>query len=499
MYRITEHFMNKDRNAASRKAFDPAKLQVLLEHLGSLLPDEKERQAFYHCSQGPPPSSLRLNSLQHQSQTLLPHLRQVGESVPWCEDAFVMPESEKGLGQMFEHAMGAYYIQAKAPMLAVEVLDPQPGERVLDLCAAPGGKAIQIAARMQNSGLLLVNEMQGKRMPSLVGNLQRCGVANYLVTQTPGAMLARYFHNFFDRILVDAPCSGDGIVRKDQNMLNFWSPQSAQNLAHQQVGLLRAAYHMLRPGGTLVYSTCSLSLEENEEVLRGLLRRFDTEVEILPIDAFTGLPLPAEIAAQFPAEFSRGIRVWPHHHDTEGAFIAQLSKRVPTTSLQPEGDAATWQAQTRDDPEADAARRSIERLWNFEIPRPEGQVLTASNRHLFLQPALGPAIQRQLPYFVRGGMRVARRHKGHCYLSQQTVCQWGHLMQGPAIELNWSQLQEIFHGQPARLDQPTDLKGEVLCRFGPWTACLAIVREAGQLIEGMLPRNFFRPNLHKLV
>ncbi|MEE3257614.1 MAG: RsmB/NOP family class I SAM-dependent RNA methyltransferase, partial [Candidatus Latescibacterota bacterium] len=424
--------MNKDRNPPARKAFDPAKLQLLLEHIGRLLPDEKERQAFYSCSRTPPPASLRLNTLQTQSQELLPHLHQLGQDVPWCGGAFVFPESEKGLGQMLEHAMGAYYIQAKAPMLAVAVLAPQPGEHVLDLCAAPGGKTTQIAARMQNSGLLLVNEMQSKRMPALVGNLERCGVANYLLSQAPGAMLARYFHNFFDRILVDAPCSGDGIVRKDQNMLNYWSPTDAQRLAQQQIGLLRAAYHMLRPGGSLVYSTCSLSLEENEEVLLGLLRRFGTEVEIRPVDGVESLPLPAGLAAQFPAEFSRCIRVWPQLHDTEGAFVAHLSKRAPTESRHLVGDAATWAAQATTDPEADATRRAIEDRWSCVLPCPADQVFTLSNRHLCRQPALGPAMQKQLPYFVRGGMRVARHHKGYSYLTQQTVALWGHLMQGPS-------------------------------------------------------------------
>ena len=491
--------MNKDRNAPSRKAFDPAKLQALLEHLGRLLPDEKQRQAFYSCSQTQPPASLRLNPLQAQSQTLEPLLRQLGEPVPWCEDAFGMPESEKGLGQMLEHAMGALYVQAKAPMLAVEVLAPRPGERVLDLCAAPGGKSIQIAARMQNSGLLLLNEMRSKRMPSLVGNLERCGVANFVVSQAPGAMLARYFHNFFDRILVDAPCSGDGIVRKDKNMLNYWSSENAGHFGQQQIGLLRAAFHMLKPGGSLVYSTCSLSLEENEEVLLGLIRRYEANVEIRAIDNYENQPLPAEIAAQYPADFSRGVRVWPHHHNTEGAFVAHLCKREPTISSHRDGDAASWLPQTSCDAAADEARRAIESRWQCDLPRPPGQVYTLSSRLLTLQPALGPAIQQHLPHFVRSGMRVARHHKGYSFISQQTVALCGHLMQGPSIELNFSQLQSIFQGQLAQLDRATDLKGEVLCRFGPWTACRAIVQQGGLLLDGMLPRNFFRNNLRTLV
>ena len=490
--------MNKDRKASARKATDPARLQALLEYLGRLLPDDEQRQAFYRCSRTQPPSSLRLNSLQAQAQTLLPYLRRGGQPISWCAKGFVLPESEKGLGHMLEHAMGAYYIQAKAPMLAVEVLAPQPGERVLDLCAAPGGKTTQIAAHMQNSGLLLANEMQSKRISALVGNLERCGVANYVLSRAPGAMLARYFHNFFDRILVDAPCSGDGVVRKDQNMLNYWSPTDANRLAQVQTGLLRAAFHMLRPGGTLVYSTCSLSLEENEEVLLGLLRRYGDAVEILPIDSLEQSPLPREVAVRFPASLSHCVRIWPHTHDTEGAFVVRLSKRDPTEAKRLVGDATTWEETPACD-HADEARRSIETQWHCALPCPQDQIFTLSGRHLCLQPKLGPAIQQNLPFFVRSGMRVARHHKQHCYLTQQTVAMWGHLMRGPSVDLTWAQLQDLFQGHPVQMDQTPGLKGEILCRFGPWTASRALARDEGRLLEGMLPRTLFRSELRTLV
>lgn len=485
--------MNKQRTPPTRKAA----LQALLQYIGRLLPNDQERTAFYQCVRTPPPASLRLNALQAQARHLRPFLHQRGQSVPWCREGFAWPDGNARLGQTIEHAMGAYYVQAKAPMLAVEVLAPQPGERVLDLCAAPGGKATQIAARMQNSGLLLVNEMQRKRVPALVGNLERCGVANHVLTQAPGTLLTRYFPNFFDRVLVDAPCSGDGIVRKDQNMLAYWSPQDAQRLAQQQIGLLRAAYAMLRPGGTLVYSTCSLSLEENEEVLLGVLRRYGDEVAILPIPEAEAAerPLPAALADQFPAEFAHCVRIWPHRHNTEGAFVARLSKRAPTPSP---ADAPAWDASTTAAAAAEA-RRAIEGRWSGGLPCPADQIFTLSKRHLCRQPALGPALQAQLPYFVRSGMRAARCHKGYYYLSQQTVALWGHLMQGPSVELSWPQLQDLFKGRPIECDPPAGLKGEVFCRFGPWTACRAMAREQGRRLEGMLPRALFRANLERLM
>ena len=274
--------MNNGTALLGRKDGEPDRLQPLLDHLGLLLPDEKERRAFADCSRTPLPPSLRINPLIAQAEQLHSTLAERGHPVPWCSNGYAFPASETRLSHTVEHAAGAYYLQATAPMLAVETLAPQPGERVLDLCAAPGGKTTQLAAHMRNSGLLIANEMSKKRIPALVGNLERCGVGNAVITQAQGTMLARHFHNFFDRILVDAPCSGDGIVRKDLSMLRYWSPDDAQRQAQTQTGLLRAAFHMLRPGGTLVYSTCSLSVEENEHVLLALLQRYGDAVELLP-------------------------------------------------------------------------------------------------------------------------------------------------------------------------------------------------------------------------
>ena len=277
---------------------------------------------------------------------------------------------------------------------------------------------------------------------------------------------------------------------KDQNMLAYWSPQDAQHLAQQQKGLLRAAYQMLRPGGTLVYSTCSLSLEENEEVLLGLLRRYKEDVAILPIAEFEGPPLPDALAAQFPAEFARCVRVWPHHHDTEGAFVARLSKRAPTPSL---GDAPAWATSTTD-PAAAESRHAIEGRWSGTLPCPSDQIFTLSNRHLCRQPALGPAHPRA------SALLRPRRHEGGpppqrvpLPKSQQTVALWGHLMQGPSIELNWSQLQDLVRRVVrSTATHPRASRAKFSAAFGPWTVCRAIAKEEGRLIEGMLPRALFR-------
>lgn len=496
---IYPFIMNKETICQEGKEGEKERLKALLDYLEQLLPDASHRQAFRRCLLTSPPTSLRLNPLVAQSQLLRPFLAARGDPVPWCPDAFSLQEAESRLGHTLEFALGAFYLQAKATTLAVEALGPLPGERVLDLCAAPGGKATQIAGRLGNTGLLVANEPQRKRLPSLIGQLERCGVANAVVSKAPGTLLARYFHNYFDRVLVDAPCSGDGLMRKNQRMLRYWSVEDARRQAQLQIGLLRAAFHMLRPGGVLVYSTCSLSLEENEETLLGLWRHYPGQVEIQPIEGFTGLPLPPQLAERFPETFNRCARIWPHLHDTEGAFVARIGKKGKTCWPVQEGDAALWEEEAGTSVEAAAARTQLEAQWGFALPCPADQKLAVSGKYLCLQPQISEACRRQFPFFVRAGMRVGRCHRNHYYLSQQAIVLWGPHLRGPRLELTWDQVRSLFQGQPLSLGKSFPFKGEVLCGFGPWVVCRGLLKTDGQTLQGMVPRVHRRPDLERLI
>lgn len=495
-YAYCKIIMNKDTTLNMRKAEDrqAATLESLLTHLSRLLPEPAQHLPFRAAMLEPPPACLRLNPLIAPAR----HLHsQLSSPVPWCPEAFVLQEPENRLGRTLEYVLGTFYIQAKGPTLAVEALQPQPGERVLDLCAAPGGKATQIAAHMRNTGLLLANEPSRKRLPALIGQLERCGVANAIVSKARGSELACYFHNYFDRILLDAPCSGDGVLRKSQAILNYWSVDDARRQSQLQTGLLRAAFHMLRPGGVLVYSTCSLSLEENEQVLLNLLRRYSAQVDVLPIDIFASPPLPREIAAEFPDTFARCARVWPHLHDTEGAFIARLGKKGPTDWHRWKDDAGTWTEEGAS-PASEAAREQVETQWHFAIPCPDDHALILNKRHLCLQPRAAAAFQARYPFFVRAGMRLARHHKEHYYLTQQAVAMWGERMLAPGLNLTWEQVQTFLAGDSLSLPEPTSLKGEVLVRLDPWTICRGIIEPDGRTLRSMLPRFSRRPDLERL-
>ena len=500
--------------------------EALLAHLETILPNPGQRRDFRSHMLEPPPACVRLNSLMPQYDLMRSHMQGFGEAVPWCADAFVLPSSpQTGVGKSLEFALGCLYIQAKATTLAVEALAPEPGERVLDLAAAPGGKASQIAARMNNTGLLVANEPSSRRLSSLVGNLDRCLVHNAIFTKATGSLLARYFHNFFDRVLLDAPCSGDGILRKDQTVLEYWSVEDAIHKSGEQLGLLRAAFHMLRPGGVLVYSTCSLSTEENERVLLGLLRTYGESVEIMAIDGVElAPPLPRPVADNYPSEFGRVMRIWPHLHETEGAFVAKLTKRGETTWREVSGNASEALSSNLEEASHETAtsvtpgphdecfgavsgyngvtspidgRAYVEERWQFEMRVPPDQELAVEGRRLQLRPRGSIALQT-LPYFVRAGMRLAGIHKGHLHLTHQAVSMWGHQFRGPRIPLTWPQVLALFRGERAHRPDPADHKGEAIFCFGPWTICRGLVEAGGRTLQGFLPASLRSAQVHAL-
>ncbi|MEK6822780.1 MAG: RsmB/NOP family class I SAM-dependent RNA methyltransferase, partial [Nanoarchaeota archaeon] len=207
--------------------------------------------------------SVRVNTLKTTVDAVKKSLGKEWDmvQVPWCKEGFWVQHrgGRLDIGNTVEHALGQIYVQEAASMIPPVVLDPQPGELVLDLCAAPGSKTTQIAQYMQNRGVLVANDITADRLASLGINLQRCGVVNDIITQMHGMRDVQ-----FDRILLDAPCSGTGTIRKSLKTLRTWSINATRKMCTAQRHLLRDVWPMLKKGGTLVYSTCSLEPEEDE-------------------------------------------------------------------------------------------------------------------------------------------------------------------------------------------------------------------------------------------
>ena len=227
---------------------------------------------FIAACQRPLRRSIRVNTLKISVADFLSLVAPYGwqlTPVPWCEEGFWIErdgDDALPLGSTAEHLSGLFYIQEASSMLPVAALfadNPQP-ERVMDVAAAPGSKTTQIAARMGNAGGILANEFSASRVKVLHANISRCGISNVALTHFDGRVFGAALPEAFDAILLDAPCSGEGVVRKDADALKNWSPESNLDIAATQRELIDSAFHALRPGGTLVYSTCTLNREENQ-------------------------------------------------------------------------------------------------------------------------------------------------------------------------------------------------------------------------------------------
>ncbi|WP_083520766.1 RsmF rRNA methyltransferase first C-terminal domain-containing protein [Alicyclobacillus kakegawensis] len=249
--------------------------------------------------------------------------------VPWRDDAFLLPPGSR-LGSSPWVMSGACYIQEPSAMAVVPALDPRPGERVLDLCAAPGGKATDIARRLRGQGVLVANEPHPARVRTLVENLERAG-APALVTQALPHQLAAAVGVRFDAILVDAPCSGEGMFRKDPEARRQWQASSPASCARRQREILACALSMLRPGGRLVYSTCTFNPFENEHIVAWALDSFPVVLEDIPLwpgwepgrPEWLGDP---ELTRRFGADITRTRRLWPHKGAGEGHFVARFRR-----------------------------------------------------------------------------------------------------------------------------------------------------------------------------
>ncbi len=248
------------------------------------------------------------------------------KQIPWCEEGFWVKGDRTDLGNLTEHFLGYIYIQEAASMLPAVVLQPKPGDIVLDMCASPGSKTTQMASMMENTGLIVANDISGARMKPLGINLQRSGITNVAVTVMHGQQF-RTRGIFFDKILVDAPCSGTGTIRRNTETLQMWNAGMIKRLSATQKSLAETAFSILKEGGEMVYSTCSVEPEEDEEVIDWLLSKFpaaSAEKIILPIKKSE--PMTEFEGKRYSGEVKKCLRIFPQDNNTEGFFVAKIRK-----------------------------------------------------------------------------------------------------------------------------------------------------------------------------
>ena len=335
--------------------------QAFLERMEKQLGEEFP--AYMQSLERPRAVALRLNPLKGEK----PDLPFAKDPIPWEPmGCYYDPQSRPGLHPY--HEAGVYYLQEASAMSAVALLDPKPGEKICDLCAAPGGKSTQIAGRLAGEGFLLCNEWSPKRAKILSRNIERMGIANALVTNEHPQVLANKYAGFFDRVLIDAPCSGEGMFRKEEAAVTDWSVETVQMCARRQAEILHSGAALVRPGGRLVYSTCTFAPEENEETVIAFLKKHPEFV-------------PETVEAPWFTPSGAGMfRLLPHKLLGEGHFVAVLRKM--------DGDEETVTLQAGEK----TPKQWTEFAKEMDIKLPEGKLISFG-QSLYWSPVQMPEVR----------------------------------------------------------------------------------------------------------
>lgn len=296
---------------------------------------EKGAKEFFEISYTKTPTSVRCNTLKISTK----ELKKRFDSYKWkttqpfkeFQEVFIIKNTEPGeIGNSKEHLLGYFYVQEISSMLPILTLQPKPDEIILDLCASPGSKTTQAAALMENTGTIIANEVSLGRIGILNSNIERCGITNTIITRKEGTALCSALLKKtklrFDKILVDAPCSGEGTLRKSPKTFEMWNPNMIKKIAKTQKRLASSALQLLKVGGILVYSTCTLAPEEDEMIVGFLIKNFDIEIEQIKLPLKFRCGVCTWEGETLSPELKKCLRLYPQDNDTDGFFVTKIKK-----------------------------------------------------------------------------------------------------------------------------------------------------------------------------
>ena len=286
----------------------------------------EEYKEYLKCFDEPRHYGLRVNTAKISVEDFLKIAPWPLEQVPWIRNGFYYDGDVVQPAKHPYYFAGLYYLQEPSAMTPADRLPVEPGDRVLDVCAAPGGKATELGAKLNGTGVLAANDLSSSRAKGLLKNLELFGIGNVLVLSEEPGKLVPYFREYFDKILIDAPCSGEGMFRKDRKMVRAWEEHGPEYFSKIQRSIVTQAAQMLRPGGMMLYSTCTFSPKENEQTIEYLLQEYP-EFEICEMEGYEGFSegIPAAAEEQDEA-LRRTVRIFPHRMKGEGHFLALLRK-----------------------------------------------------------------------------------------------------------------------------------------------------------------------------
>ncbi|KJY82468.1 RNA methyltransferase RsmF [Vibrio galatheae] len=452
----------------------------------SILPQQLNMEDFIAACQRPLRKSLRVNTLKISVADFIERAKDKGwqlEPVPWCKTGFWIEadESVVPLGNTAEHMSGLFYIQEASSMMPVSALFAQNSQftSVLDMAAAPGSKTTQIAAEMNNHGVLVANEFSASRVKVLHANVERCGVRNAALSNYDGRVFGGWLPEQFDAVLIDAPCSGEGTVRKDADAMKNWSKASVLSISDTQKDLIESAFHALKPGGVMVYSTCTLSIEENQQVCHHLKQVFADQVEF---ESLTDL-FPHADKALTAEGF---LHIFPQVYDCEGFFVARIRKLGSVDAPKVKKRLGKFPFEKASAKLQADIQSQLKAALDIDFPQDTSVWLRDKDVWLFpnaLEPMLGEF------RFSRMGIKIAETHKKGYRWQHQVATTLATGNEATAVVLSVDDAREWFMGRDVRPENVTG-SGEVIVKLA--NDVIGLGKWVGNRIKNGLPRELVR-------
>lgn len=435
--------------------------QQFIDDVASYLPAHLTLDDFINACRKPLRKSVRVNTLKMSVEEFKLAAEQKGwqlTQIPWCKDGFWLErpadeENALALGNTDLHLSGAMYVQEASSMLPPMALKESlvDAKHVLDMASAPGSKTSQLAALMNNQGVLVANELSSSRLKVLSATLKRMGVGNCALSHFDGIVFGDYMFECFDSILLDAPCSGEGTVRKDADALKNWSIESNIDIAKVQKALIKSAFYALKPGGILVYSTCTLTPLENQQVCDYLLEQFPDCIEA------------QSLANLFPnaeqATTDEGyLHVWPQTFDSEGFFIAKFKKVASIDNPNHKIKKGAFPFQAFDKKASQNFTATIKKQFGLS---PLPGTLMQRDKELWLFPDGFNEIENKIKY-ARLGIQLGMIHKNGVRLTHEFATVFGGHCIKNTYALSDQQANDYFQGKDIRLDEVTNATDEMV-------------------------------------
>ena len=412
------------------------------------------------------------------------------QPVPWCPEGFFIEREDrsKALGRDLLHQVGCFYMQEAASMLPPALLGARPGESILDMSAAPGSKTTQVAAQLGGRGVIVANDVQENRLWTLKSNVHRLGATNVVITKKVGQWFAKHMTERFDRVLCDAPCTAQGTVRKDSDALKYCGIENIEKMARLQVQLLEAAIHAAKVGGTVVYSTCTLTPEENEGVVLQILKTFGDRVTVeKPEGEWVEKPIADSILVQKtidPDASHPMLRLWPQTLDTEGFFSVILKKRAPTKEPE-EMEWVKFQEEPLPSRRIREAMELFTELYGTPVLR-DGETLFQLGENVLLTTTDVVRFGLPLQDFSLGLSFAKLLKDGRVRIAHEMATLRGHEAMRGTLALDAKQLGDILDGKDTSCDPL--LRGDML-----------LIAEGRCIGRGLAKEGLLKNNLPRLM